>query len=48
LCTQLLASEEPAEFHALAAELREALRTHIEQMRHRASQLALADQLLRE
>jgi hypothetical protein len=42
IVTQLLATEEPAEFHALAAESREALHTHIEQMRYREGESACA------
>lgn len=46
LCVRLLAADAPEEFHALADELRDALHEHIEDMRERASQLALANQLL--
>jgi hypothetical protein len=46
LCSRLLAAQDEAEFHALARQLREALHQKIEQLRHQARQLDIADQLL--
>jgi hypothetical protein len=46
LCLKLIASEETAEFEALAQELREALHAHVEQLRDHAERITLVNQLL--
>lgn len=45
LCLRLLESDKPEELHALAEELRAALHLHIEEMRRRANQIAMASLL---
>ena len=46
LCLRLIATDESGEFEALAQDLRDALHSHIEELRRNADRLALVNQLL--